>query len=152
IVGAIMTLINRIENLWDQRETWSAQNPPSDAHAIQEVIELLDQGQLRVAEKHQEKWMVQEWIKKAILLYFRRQPMEMIEGGPESSWYDKVPSKFFNWDKAKFDHAGFRAVPGSFVRKGSFIAPRVVLMPSFVNIGAYVGEGTMVDTWSTIGS
>lgn len=147
-----MTLAGRIEDLWNNREQWSSQQPPTDAIAIHEVIQLLDDGKIRVCEKINDKWCVHEWIKKAILLYFRLQPMEIIPGGPDGPWYDKVPSKFKGWNASEFEKSGFRAVPGCFVRKGSWIAPRVVLMPSFINIGAYVGEGSMIDTWSTVGS
>jgi 2,3,4,5-tetrahydropyridine-2-carboxylate N-succinyltransferase len=122
--------------------------------AVNAVMDALDAGQLRVAQKHDGKWQVNEWVKQAILLSFRLNPNQLIHGsiGDHGHWYDKVPNKWEHWDEAAFKAAGFRAVPGAIARKGSFIAPDVVLMPSFINIGAYVGEGTMVDTWATIGS
>ena len=119
--------------------------------AIDYALEGLDQGRLRVAEKCDGDWDANDWLKKAILLSFRLTENREILAG-ENIWWDKVPSKFSGWRKQQFVEAGFRAVPGSIVRRGSFIAPGVVLMPSFVNIGAYVDEGTMVDTWATIGS
>ncbi len=107
----------------------------------------------RVAEKKDGKWLVNEWLKKAVLLSFRLNDMEVIPGGPGgASWWDKVPSKFAGWGENRFRAAGFRAVPGAIVRRSAYIAPGVVLMPSFVNLGAYVDEGTMVDTWASVGS
>ena len=122
--------------------------------AVMQAIRMMDNGTLRVAEKSSlGGWHVHEWLKKAILLYFRMQRMEEVLGGPdETVWWDKVPSKFVRWDRNKFADAGFRAVPGAIVRYGAFIAPECVLMPSFVNIGANVGVGTMIDTWATVGS
>jgi 2,3,4,5-tetrahydropyridine-2-carboxylate N-succinyltransferase len=114
---------------------------------------MLDCGEARVAEKIAGEWIVRQWLKKAVLLSFRLNPMEAIVGGPGGAhWWDKVPSKFAGWGEKEFTDAGFRAVPGAIVRRGAYIAPGAVLMPSFVNIGAHVGEGTMVDTWATIGS
>ena len=113
----------------------------------------LDCGEERVAEKVDGEWRVNQWLKKAVLLSFRLNPMEAIPGGPGGApWWDKVPSKFLGWGPESFAKAGFRAVPGAIVRRGAYIAPGAVLMPSFVNIGARVGEGTMVDTWATVGS
>ncbi len=126
--------------------------------AVEAALDLLDRGELRVAEKvhggtGKEAWQVNQWLKKAVLLSFRLNPMGLIAGGPGgSSWWDKVPSKFDGWDAAKFADAGFRAVPTCVVRRSAYIAPNVVLMPSFVNLGAYVDTGTMVDTWVTVGS
>ncbi len=122
--------------------------------AVKAAIELLDQGRARVAERRADgSWHVNQWLKKAVLLSFRLEDMRAIKGGPgKAAWWDKVPSKFEGWKAAQFKKAGFRAVPGSIVRRGAFIAPGVVLMPSFVNLGAYVGENTMVDTWATVGS
>ncbi|MEO8618038.1 MAG: 2,3,4,5-tetrahydropyridine-2,6-dicarboxylate N-succinyltransferase [Sphingomicrobium sp.] len=141
-----------IERAWDERDTIDAGN--SDvAKAVADAVAMLDSGQARVAEKSTDGWVVNQWLKKAVLLSFRLNPMTAIPGGPGGApWWDKVDSKFLGWDAAKFKAAGFRAVPGAIVRKGSYIAPGAVLMPSFVNIGAYVGEGTMVDTWATVGS
>jgi 2,3,4,5-tetrahydropyridine-2-carboxylate N-succinyltransferase len=122
--------------------------------AVNEALTLLDSGAARVAEQSANgAWTVNQWLKKAVLLSFRLNDMEAIPGGPGGAhWWDKVPSKFANWGEAEFRAAGFRAVPGAVVRRSAFIAPNVVLMPSFVNLGAHVGEGTMVDTWATVGS
>lgn len=122
-------------------------------NAIESTIDDIDNGSIRVAEKINEEWITNQWIKKAILLYFRINNMKLISGSPgNSNWWDKIDSKFNDWNEENFIEAGFRAVPGSIVRKGSFVAKGSVLMPSFINIGAYVGSGTMVDTWATIGS
>ena len=122
--------------------------------AVAAALDLLDQGKARVAERQPDgRWRVNQWLKKAVLLSFRLEDMGAIKGGPgRAAWWDKVPSKFDRWGAAQFKKAGFRAVPGSIVRRGAYIAPGVVLMPSFVNLGAYVDEGTMVDTWATVGS
>ena len=122
-------------------------------NAVEEVLDLLDKGELRVAEKIDNEWVVHEWLKKAILLSFRLHDPRRMDGGPEdSSWWDKVPVKFEKWKAKDFKEAGFRAVPGCVVRHSAYIAPGVVLMPSFVNLGARVDSGTMVDTWATVGS
>ena len=122
-------------------------------NAIESTIDNIDNGSIRVAEKINEEWITNQWIKKAILLYFRINNMKLISGSPgNSNWWDKIDSKFNDWNEENFIEAGFRAVPGSIVRKGSFVSKGSVLMPSFINIGAYVGSGTMVDTWATIGS
>ena len=146
-----MSLQAVIETAWEQRETLA---PTADiCDAVAEAILLLDSGAARVAEPGPEGWMVNQWLKKAVLLSFRLNPMAAIPGGPgDAMWWDKVPSKFAGWREAEFGSAGFRAVPGAIVRRGAFVAKGAVLMPSFVNIGAYVGEGTMVDTWATVGS
>ncbi|HUU66488.1 MAG TPA: 2,3,4,5-tetrahydropyridine-2,6-dicarboxylate N-succinyltransferase [Methyloceanibacter sp.] len=121
--------------------------------AVEEVLNLLDKGELRVAEKVGGEWIVHQWLKKAILLSFRLHDPRKIEGGPDdSSWWDKVPVKFDKWKAKDFKEAGFRAVPGCVVRRSAYIAPGVVLMPSFVNLGARVDSGSMVDTWATVGS
>ena len=123
------------------------------AAAVTEALSLLDSGAARVAEKHGDDWVVNQWLKKAVLLSFRLNPMEQIDGGPGgASWWDKVPSKFAGWGSAEFEAAGFRAVPGAIVRRSAYIARGAVLMPSFVNLGAHVGENAMVDTWATVGS
>ena len=141
-----------IEQGWERREALSGDEPELRA-AVEDAIALLDSGELRVAEKGPDGWRVNQWLKKAVLLSFRLTPMEAIPGGPGGAhWWDKVPSKFAGWSENAFAAAGFRAVPGSIVRRGAFIGKGAVLMPSFVNIGAYVGEGTMVDTWATVGS
>ena len=121
--------------------------------AVEETLNLLDAGKVRVAEKQGEYWIVNQWLKKAVLLSFRLTETEVIRGGPgDAVWWDKIPSKFSGWNKSNFESAGFRAVPNCTVRHSAYIAPGVVLMPSFVNLGAYVDEGTMVDTWATVGS
>jgi 2,3,4,5-tetrahydropyridine-2-carboxylate N-succinyltransferase len=120
---------------------------------VEAALDALDNGRLRVAEKIDGKWVVHEWLKKAVLLSFRLNDMKLISGAPgEAVWWDKVDSKFVGWDEAKFRAAGFRAVPGAIVRRSAFIAKGAVLLPSFVNVGARVGEGTMIDTWATVGS
>jgi 2,3,4,5-tetrahydropyridine-2-carboxylate N-succinyltransferase len=120
---------------------------------VNQALSLLDSGKARVAEKKGGQWHVNQWLKKAVLLSFRLNDMTTISNGPgDSSWWDKVPSKFDGWDAAAFQQAGFRAVPNCIVRRSAYIAPGVVLMPSFVNLGAYVDSGTMVDTWATVGS
>jgi 2,3,4,5-tetrahydropyridine-2,6-dicarboxylate N-succinyltransferase len=119
--------------------------------AIKETIELADQGKIRVAEKKNGSWIVNQWVKKAILLSFKINKMEILRG-PYTSWYDKVPGKSVNWKEDDWKNAGYRHVPNGVVRKGSFIAKNAVLMPCFVNLGAYVDEGTMIDTWASVGS
>jgi 2,3,4,5-tetrahydropyridine-2,6-dicarboxylate N-succinyltransferase len=122
--------------------------------AVKETLDLLDAGSVRVADRQENgEWTVNQWLKKAVLLSFRLNDMELIEGGAGgANWWDKVPSKLQGWDENRFRDAGFRAVPGAIVRHSAFIGKNVVLMPSFVNLGAYVDEGTMVDGWSTVGS
>jgi 2,3,4,5-tetrahydropyridine-2-carboxylate N-succinyltransferase len=122
--------------------------------AVDEALDLLDAGEARVAERQASgEWRVNQWLKKAVLLSFRLNDMETIKGGPgRAVWWDKVPSKFDGWKPAQFKKAGFRAVPGCVVRRSAYIAPGAVLMPSFVNLGAYVGANTMIDTWATVGS
>ncbi len=147
-----MTLQTTIENAWEARDTINTATKGDVRDAVNETLAGLDNGSLRVAEKTGADWQVNQWVKKAVLLSFRLNDTDVVKSHGDSSWFDKVPSKFDGWDKAKFAEAKFRAVPGCFVRRGSYVAPNVVLMPSFVNIGAHVGEGTMVDTWVTIGS
>jgi 2,3,4,5-tetrahydropyridine-2-carboxylate N-succinyltransferase len=121
--------------------------------AVEDSLDLLDSGRLRVAEKSDGTWQVNQWLKKAVLLSFRLNDMTLIGNGPGGAkWWDKVPSKFHGWTAANFRKAGFRAVPNCIVRHSAYIAPGVILMPSFVNLGAYVDSGTMVDTWATVGS
>lgn len=142
-----------IETLWDDRDNLSPATTGDARDAINAALELLDSGACRVAEKVDGTWQVNQWLKKAVLLSFRINDMEAIPGGPGGAhWWDKVPSKFEGWGENRFRDAGFRAVPGSIVRRGAHIGKNVVLMPSFVNLGASVGEGTMVDTWATVGS
>ncbi len=118
---------------------------------VKETIDLLDDGKIRVAEKKGDKWIVNQWIKKAILLSFSLNKMKASKG-PYSTWYDKIEGKTQGWDEEKIKKAGFRYVPNGVIRKGSFIGKNVVLMPSFINVGAYVDEGTMIDTWASVGS
>ena len=142
-----------IDKLWEKRDLIAPDADPDLRRTVGWALGLLDSGQVRVAEQRDGEWIVNQWLKKAVLLSFRLNPMETISGGPGGAhWWDKVPSKFAGWGDKEFESASFRAVPGAIVRRGAFIAPGAVLMPSFVNIGAYVGEGTMVDTWATVGS
>ena len=143
-----------ITKAFDERDTVSVSTTGEIRDAVAQSLLLLDQGKVRVAEKQADgNWTVNQWLKKAVLLSFRLNPMEIIKGGPgESVWWDKVASKFDGWSANEFTQAGFRAVPNCVVRHSAYIAPNAILMPSFVNLGAYVGEGTMVDTWATVGS
>ena len=147
-------LESEIEAAWSVRDTINPSTKGKVRDAIEETLEALDKGNLRVAEKTNDNvWQVNQWAKKAVLLGFRIKDMEIQNGGPQSSgWWDKVDSKFKGWNDEAWKKAGFRAVPNCVVRKSAYIAPGVVLMPSFVNLGAYVDEGTMVDTWATVGS
>jgi len=142
-----------VENAFEQRDGIGPGTRGEVRDAVDEALDLLDRGEARVAEKTPQGWIVHQWLKKAVLLSFRLNDMAAIPGGPGGApWWDKVPSKFAGWGEARFREAGFRAVPGSIVRRSAYIAPGVVLMPSFVNLGAHVDRGTMVDTWVTIGS
>ncbi|MFP6761431.1 MAG: 2,3,4,5-tetrahydropyridine-2,6-dicarboxylate N-succinyltransferase [Rhodospirillales bacterium] len=150
----LITDIEAIINAaWESREEITPDTTGDQREAVEDALQLLDSGQVRVAEKTKQGWIVNQWLKKAVLLSFRLNDMVTIENGPgKSFWWDKVPSKFSGWTDNDFELAGFRAVPNCIVRRSAFIAPGVVLMPSFVNLGAYVDNGTMVDTWATIGS
>ncbi|MEO3386526.1 2,3,4,5-tetrahydropyridine-2,6-dicarboxylate N-succinyltransferase [Mesorhizobium sp. CAU 1741] len=143
-----------IEKAFDERDVIDTGTRGEVREAVDACLELLDKGKARVAERGEDgTWTVNQWLKKAVLLSFRLNPMEVIKGGPgESVWWDKVASKFDGWSANEFENSGFRAVPNCVVRRSAYIAPGAVLMPSFVNLGAYVGEGTMVDTWATVGS
>jgi 2,3,4,5-tetrahydropyridine-2-carboxylate N-succinyltransferase len=143
-----------IEQAWDDRDAITPETQGDIRNAVDASINLLDSGEARVAERvGNGDWVVNQWLKKAVLLGFRLNAMGMISGGiADASWWDKVPSKFEGWTESDFSKAGFRAVPPCAVRKGAYIAPGAVLMPSYVNLGAYVDEATMVDTWSTVGS
>ncbi len=146
-----------IDAAWDERGAISTDTVGEIRDAVDAALKALDTGRVRIADKKGGDWHVRQWLKKAVLLSFRLHPTRIMPGGPggpggDAVWFDKVPSKFAGWDEARFRAAGFRAVPGAIVRRSAYIAPGVVLMPSFVNIGAYVGERTMVDTWATIGS
>lgn len=143
-----------IEAAWEARDTITPATTGETRDAIEDTLNALDSGELRVAEKQADgSWHVNQWAKKAVLLGFRIKDMEHQSGGPQGSgWWDKVDSKFAGWGDDQWKAAGFRAVPNCVVRKSAYIAPGVVLMPSFVNLGAYVDSGTMVDTWATVGS
>ena len=143
-----------IERAWEARDALSPASSGEEREAVEAALNALDSGTLRVCEKNDGAWTVNQWLKKAVLLSFRLNDMMAIAGGPgeETPWFDKVPSKFAGWSEEHFRAAGFRAVPGAIVRNSAYVAPGVVLMPCFVNLGAYVGEGTMIDTWATIGS
>jgi 2,3,4,5-tetrahydropyridine-2-carboxylate N-succinyltransferase len=143
-----------IENAWSVRNTFTPATKGELREAVEATLDALDSGKLRVAERDDSgNWTVNQWAKKAVLLGFRIRDMEHIPGGPQGGgWWDKVDSKFVGWGDNQWKAAGFRAVPGSIVRKSAYIAPNVILMPSFVNLGAYVDEGTMVDTWASVGS
>jgi 2,3,4,5-tetrahydropyridine-2-carboxylate N-succinyltransferase len=146
-------LARTIDAAWEDRGSVGAGTRGPVREAVEDALGLLDSGRARVAEKSGADWIVNQWLKKAVLLSFRLNDMTVIGGGPgQAVWWDKVPSKFEGWGENRFRAAGFRAVPSCVVRRGAFIAPGVVLMPSFVNLGAFVDEGTMVDTWATVGS
>ena len=151
---SLSALESTINSAFDARDGVSTTTKGEIRDAVESALELLDKGGARVAERGTDgTWSVNQWLKKAVLLSFRLNDMSVIPGGPgQASWWDKVPSKFEGWGENRFREAGFRAVPGAIVRRSAFIAKNVVLMPSFVNLGAYVDEATMVDTWSTVGS
>ena len=142
-----------IEDAWENRDKVNLKTKGNTRKAVEFALNELDAGRLRVASKETGEWVTHQWLKKAVLLSFRLNDMEVIGGGPgKSKWWDKVPSKFEGWTAKKFRDAGFRAVPNCIVRHSAHIAPGAILMPSFVNLGAYVDKGTMVDTWVTVGS
>jgi 2,3,4,5-tetrahydropyridine-2-carboxylate N-succinyltransferase len=147
-----------IDAAWEDRENVNPSTKGAVRDAVEAALDALDSGTLRVAEKIDGTWTVHQWAKKAVLLSFRLYDMAPIPGGPkdpakgDSPWFDKIPSKFAGWGDGDFRKAGFRAVPNCVVRRSAYIAPGAVLMPSFVNLGAHVGPGTMVDTWATVGS
>ncbi len=147
--------LNEIEKIinksFENKDKINTNSEKSIINAINETIELTDQGIIRVAERKNGSWVVNQWIKKAILLSFKINKMEILRG-PYTSWYDKVPGKSVSWKEEDWKNAGYRHVPNGVVRKGSFIAKNAVLMPCFVNLGAYVDEGTMIDTWASVGS
>ncbi len=152
-VTDIADLRSTVEAAFEAREKIGPETTGTVREAVETALDLLDRGEVRVAEKRAGAWTVNQWLKKAVLLSFRLNPMAMIPGGPGGGgWWDKVPSKFASWNDDDFARAGFRAVPSCVVRRSAYIAPGVVLMPSFVNLGAYVDSGTMVDTWATVGS
>jgi 2,3,4,5-tetrahydropyridine-2-carboxylate N-succinyltransferase len=141
-----------IEDLWEQRDGLSSSTRGPARDAVEAALEALDNGSVRVAEKGEAGWHVNQWLKKAVLLSFRLTDSGPMQGPGGAPVWDKVPMKFAGWGENRFREAGFRAVPGAVVRKSAFIAPGAVLMPSFVNVGAWVGRNTMVDTWATVGS
>jgi 2,3,4,5-tetrahydropyridine-2-carboxylate N-succinyltransferase len=143
-----------IDQAWEARADITPATKGEVREAVEQALDLMEAGELRVAERHERgHWVVNEWAKKAVLLSFRLNDMTPVSGGPGgATWWDKVPSKFAGWGEDEWKQAGFRAVPNCVVRRSAYIAPGVVLMPSFVNLGAHVGEGTMVDTWATVGS
>ena len=146
-------LQSAIEAVWEERQGISAGTTGVVRDTVEKTLDLLDKGEVRVAEKGPGGWTVNQWLKKAVLLSFRLNDMVAISGAPGgATWWDKVPSKFDGMSPDDFRRAGFRAVPGCIVRRSAYIAPGVVLLPSFVNLGAHVDEGTMVDTWATVGS
>ncbi len=146
-------LASLIDDAFERRaEISPASVTPDLLDALDQVLDGLNRGTLRVAEKIESAWVTHQWIKKAVLLYFRTHDNTLIEGGGGTSWFDKVPLKFHRYSDAQFREGGFRVVPPATARAGSFIGRNVVLMPSYVNVGAYVDEGTMVDTWATVGS
>lgn len=145
-------LITQIEQAFEDREQITANTvTPELQQAIEQTITLLDQGEIRVAAPSDSGWQTHEWIKKAVLLYFRSHPNQLDTDGPLTS-FDKVPLKYANYTQATFERDRVRVVPGANVRLGAHVAPRTVLMPSYVNMGAYIGEGSMIDTWATVGS
>uniref|UniRef100_A0A2A4YVS0 2,3,4,5-tetrahydropyridine-2,6-dicarboxylate N-succinyltransferase n=1 Tax=OCS116 cluster bacterium TaxID=2030921 RepID=A0A2A4YVS0_9PROT len=149
----IMSLETIINEAFENRADYSVTTQGEVRDAVDAALELLDSGKGRVAEKVDGEWVVNQWLKKAVLLSFVLNDMKVIEGAPGgATWWDKVDSKFLGWGENRFREAGFRAVPGAIVRKSAFIAKGAILMPSFVNLGAYVDEGTMVDAWVTVGS
>jgi 2,3,4,5-tetrahydropyridine-2-carboxylate N-succinyltransferase len=153
---ALADLETEITAAWEVRDRLSPDTTGPIRTAVEETLLRLDRGEARVAEKVDGEWVVRQWLKQAILLAFRLTPSRLIRagalGGALGPWWDKIPSKFAHWEEAHFEAAGFRAVPGAIVRHGAFIGRGAVLMPSFVNIGAHVGDGTMIDAWATVGS
>ncbi|MFM2041870.1 MAG: 2,3,4,5-tetrahydropyridine-2,6-dicarboxylate N-succinyltransferase [Pseudomonadota bacterium] len=146
-------LSRTIDQAWEERTMLSPATTGPVRQAVEKALALLDGGELRVAEPGDGGWVTHQWLKKAVLLSFRLNDNQVVDGGPGgATWWDKVPSKFAGWDEARWRAAGFRAVPNCVVRHSAYIAPGVVLMPSFVNVGARVDGGTMVDTWATVGS
>jgi 2,3,4,5-tetrahydropyridine-2-carboxylate N-succinyltransferase len=146
------SLAGLIDALWDRRTEVSSATRGPDRDAVDEALALLESGAERVAEPSAAGWRVNQWLKKAVLLSFRLYDSAPMPGTGGAPVFDKVPMKFEGWGDNRFAEAGFRAVPGAIVRRSAFIGSNVVLMPSFVNVGAYVGDGTMIDTWSTVGS
>ncbi|HTE42041.1 MAG TPA: 2,3,4,5-tetrahydropyridine-2,6-dicarboxylate N-succinyltransferase [Steroidobacteraceae bacterium] len=146
-------LASLITAAFERRAEFTPKNAPSDVkNAVEEAILLLDSGKARVADKVDGTWQVNQWLKQAVLLSFRLNDNQVMSAGGYTNFFDKVPSKYANYDEARFRAEGVRVVPSAMVRRGAYISPNAILMPSYVNIGAHVGEGTMVDTWATVGS
>ncbi len=148
----IKELESAITAAWEARDSLNAATTGAPRAAVDTALDWLDSGKVRVAEKTDGRWTVNEWLKKAVLLSFRLNDNVVVPGAAGSNWFDKVPSKFEGWGENRFREAGFRAVPGAVARRSAYIARGVILMPSFVNVGAYVDSGSMVDTWATVGS
>ena len=149
----MINLASLIDAAWEKRADISSSTVGETRVAVEEALDGLNGGKVRVAEQSGGAWRVHQWLKKAVLLSFQLNDSELIVGtSGRGNWFDKVPGKFIGWDDKQFREAGFRAVPDCVVRRSAYIAPKAVLMPCFVNVGAYVGEGTMIDTWSTVGS
>jgi 2,3,4,5-tetrahydropyridine-2-carboxylate N-succinyltransferase len=145
-------LANIINAAFERRSEFNPKNAPTDVRgAVEEALTLLDNGKARVAEKRDGKWVVNQWLKKAVLLSFRLYDNRAMEAG-FTQFFDKVPLKYSDYDEARFRAEGVRVVPPAIVRRGAFVSPNSILMPSYVNVGAFVGEGTMIDTWATVGS
>jgi len=149
-------LQTEVEAAWEARDGVSTATTGPLRTAVEETLLMIDAGKVRVSEKIDGEWTTHQWLKKAVLLSFRLNPNRVMHagtlGGAVGPWWDKVPNKFDGWDAPQFEAAGFRAVPGAIVRRGAYVGKNVILMPSFVNIGAYVDDSTMVDTWVTVGS
>lgn len=153
MTNKLTQLETTINAAWNARETIDTITSGKYREAVNETLNMLDSGILRVASPSDNGWVIHQWVKKAVLLSFRLNPMQVISGGPgDSLWYDKVKSKFEGWREADFGKAGFRIVPNAIVRHSAYIAPSAVLMQCFLNVGAYIGKGTMIDTWATVGS
>jgi 2,3,4,5-tetrahydropyridine-2-carboxylate N-succinyltransferase len=150
----LSSLEKTIVAAFEDRDNVSTATRGEVRDAVEQALNLLDSGKARAATRGEDgQWTVHQWLKKAVLLSFRLNPMDIIKGGPgEAVWWDKVASKFDGWSANEFEKSGFRAVPNAIVRRSAYIAPGAILMPSFVNLGAYVGANTMVDTWATVGS
>jgi 2,3,4,5-tetrahydropyridine-2-carboxylate N-succinyltransferase len=142
----------RIEALWEIRDTIGPMTRGEDRVAIESALDKLDRGELRVAERQGDNWLVHVWLKQAVLLSFRLTDSSVMPGPGGAPCYDKIPMKTTGWGENRFSTAGFRMVPGAVVRRSAYVAPGVVLMPCFVNLGAYIDRGTMIDTWATVGS
>lgn len=151
---SLSALESNIEHAFDRIELINVDTQGEIRDAVNQALDLLDRGAVRVAERQTDgNWHVNQWLKKAVLLSFRLNPMELVKNAPgDGRWWDKVPGKFDGWSEADFERGGFRVVPGAIVRRSAYIAPNAVLMPSFINLGAHVGTGTMVDTWASVGS